>query len=53
MEENLPIFQAEDGQWWFWGLDGRIGPYREHEMAVEKYWTYRAYVIEAPECHHP
>lgn len=53
MEESLPIFQDEKGEWWFWGLDNLIGPLFTRDSAVRVYENYRAYVIDAPACHHP
>lgn len=46
-----PVFESE-GSWWFWGLEGVLGPYRTRTGAEEKYEMYMAYVINAPSCHH-
>lgn len=53
MEESLPIFTDEKGEWWFWGLDGLIGPLLTRESATRVYENYLAYVVDAPACHHP
>jgi hypothetical protein len=47
----LPTFE-QNGEWWFWGLDGVVGPYASQERADAKYAEYCAYVIDAPACHH-
>lgn len=47
-----PVFQV-DALWYFHGFcDDLLGPYGDQAGAVEKYWLYRACVIDAPTCHH-
>lgn len=49
----LPVFELE-GSWFFRGLNlDLIGPYGDRERAETKYTEYCAYVVDAPDCHHP